>query len=82
MVTKNDITGDKLATKPASDAYRDNWERIFGARKLTNTPINVVHKLGESVLKKEFTTEEVVIKFSGPEHGAGVEVRLGDDDKP
>lgn len=30
MTTKNDITGDKLATKPATDAYRDNWDRIFG----------------------------------------------------
>ena len=30
MTTKNDITGDKLATKPASEAYRDNWDRIFG----------------------------------------------------
>lgn len=27
---KNDITGDIIATKKPSDAYRDGWERIFG----------------------------------------------------
>jgi hypothetical protein len=32
MTSKNDITGDKLATKPANDVYRDNWERIFGKK--------------------------------------------------
>lgn len=29
-MSRNDITGDKIATKPASDAYRDNWGPIFG----------------------------------------------------
>lgn len=32
MTAKNDITGDKLTTKPASEAYRDNWDRIFGEK--------------------------------------------------
>jgi hypothetical protein len=32
MATKNDITGDSIQTKAASDAYRDNWERIFGKK--------------------------------------------------
>lgn len=26
---KNDITGDELKTKPASDAYRQNYDLIF-----------------------------------------------------
>ena len=30
---KNDITGDSIATKSSSDAYRDGWERIFGKKK-------------------------------------------------
>lgn len=34
MIAKNDITGDTLATKPASDAYRDNWDRIFEKGKI------------------------------------------------
>jgi len=30
MVTaKNPITGDTIATKPASDSYRDNFDAIF-----------------------------------------------------
>lgn len=33
MTTKNDITGDALKTKPASEKYRDNWDRIFGQKK-------------------------------------------------
>lgn len=33
MTTKNDVTGDRLITKVASDSYRENWERIFGNNK-------------------------------------------------
>lgn len=29
MTAKNDITGDTIATKTASDAYRDNYDAIF-----------------------------------------------------
>ena len=28
-MTTNDITGDSLRTRPASDAYRDNYDAIF-----------------------------------------------------
>ena len=27
---KNDITGDFIASKTTTTAYRDGWERIFG----------------------------------------------------
>lgn len=30
MVVKNDITGDKIQTKPTTKEYADNWDRIFG----------------------------------------------------
>jgi len=30
----NDITGDSIRTKKTSDAYRDNWEKIFKAQGL------------------------------------------------
>ncbi len=33
MATKNDITGDAIQTKLASDLYRQNWEKIFGNKK-------------------------------------------------
>ena len=29
MTTKNDVTGDRLITKASSNAYRDNWDKIF-----------------------------------------------------
>ena len=28
--SKNDITGDKLQTKPSTKEYRDGWDAIFG----------------------------------------------------
>lgn len=35
MPSRNDITGDTLISKSATEAYRDGWDRIFGnkARK-------------------------------------------------
>lgn len=33
MATRNDITGDSIKTRPSSDAYRNEWERIYGAKK-------------------------------------------------
>lgn len=32
MATKNDVTGDAIQTKLASDLYRQNWEKIFGKK--------------------------------------------------
>lgn len=34
MAAKNDITGDALVTKTATEAYRDGWDRIFGKKPL------------------------------------------------
>ena len=33
MATRNDITGDSLTTKSATDSYRNGWDRIFGKKK-------------------------------------------------
>lgn len=33
MVAKNDITGDSIQTKAASQAYADNYDRIFGKKE-------------------------------------------------
>lgn len=33
MTSKNEITGDTIATKANTDAYRDGWDRIFSAKK-------------------------------------------------
>ena len=29
-MSKNDITGDVIKTKPTTDKYRKEWERLFG----------------------------------------------------
>lgn len=33
MTTKNDITGDKIKSRPSSNKYRDGWDRIFGNKR-------------------------------------------------
>ena len=39
MVAKNDITGDSIQTKGVSDAYRNNYDLIFGKKKVDNTDV-------------------------------------------
>jgi len=38
MATKNDITGDTIASKPGSDAYRSNYDMIFSKVKVASVP--------------------------------------------
>lgn len=33
MATRNDITGDTIATKGTSEQYRNNYDAIFGKKK-------------------------------------------------
>lgn len=33
MTSKNEVTGDELKSKPNSDAYRDNYDKIFKDKK-------------------------------------------------
>lgn len=37
MTSTNDVTGDPIKTKVATDEYRDNWERIYGTPKDSDT---------------------------------------------
>ena len=34
MVARNDITGDAIQTKGVSDSYRNNYDLIFGKKKM------------------------------------------------
>ena len=34
MATKNDITGDTVTSRPASDNYRDNYDAIFRKKEI------------------------------------------------
>lgn len=33
MATTNNITGDTIKSRPASNLYRDNYEAIFGKKE-------------------------------------------------
>jgi len=49
-MSKNDITGDSLVSKKTSEAYRDNWENIWGKVKIhqSNPPDQAAPKtIGE-----------------------------------
>lgn len=37
MVATNDITGDSIISKPTSNLYRMNWDRIFGWIPITES---------------------------------------------
>lgn len=48
-MSHNDITGDKLASRPNSKEYAENYDRIF--RKTVEPGYNAVKQ--ESLLKKQ-----------------------------
>ena len=56
MTARNDITGDVIATKSTSDAYRSNYDAIF-------------RKKEESVVKELVVTKEVLSELT-PEQPA------------
>lgn len=35
MASRNDITGDALKSRAATEAYLNNWDAIFGKKKAT-----------------------------------------------
>lgn len=43
MSTKNDITGDSIASKIISQEGRDNWDNIFGPKKTAEQWIAIKH---------------------------------------
>lgn len=54
-MSKNDITGDSLVSKPSTEAYRNNFDSIFGKKDmirnhprndLVNPPGQVVNQVG------------------------------------
>ena len=49
-MSTNEITGDKQQTKPVTDAYRENYDKIFGKKKCQDT-LNTNH--AQAVDKKK-----------------------------
>lgn len=54
MVAKNDVTGDSIQTKGTSDAYRNNYDLIFGKKKKTDT-----EKFDDAVMAPEFYDQDI-----------------------
>lgn len=54
MTARNDITGDVIATKGSTDAFRSGWDRIFGKK---NTELTVQE--GEVVVGLTITDRDV-----------------------
>lgn len=51
-MSKNDITGDSIRSKPLSKEAEDNWDKIFGKRikeqKLSNEDMLTSYELDKS----------------------------------
>ena len=48
-MTKNDITGDTIATKPASDNYRANYDAVFRKRaEVEEWPEDRIDAIGQN----------------------------------
>jgi hypothetical protein len=60
MTSRNDITGDAIATKGTSDAYRDNYDRIFGKKRPQLTEdIGPAESREEAYYRDELALEEM-----------------------
>ena len=61
-MSKNDITGDEIKTKGASDSYRDNFDKIFGKPKgldMSEEDRQVLDKLLETTKNNSKITDNV-----------------------
>jgi hypothetical protein len=69
MAAKNDVTGDRIASKANSQAYRDSYEAIFGKKKAKTESLH-----GEYSVK---TDENGMVRISAGK----MEERHSDDDQ-
>lgn len=51
MAARNDVTGDLIKSRPLNTAYSDNWDAIFGKKK--------VEEVVEEIPAPEEITSEV-----------------------
>lgn len=56
-MSKNDITGDMIRTKPATKEYQDNWDRIFGNAKDSKEDGDAAEVQDEDIAKPEEVPE-------------------------
>lgn len=75
MASYNDITGNCLVTKPATETYRSGWDAIFGNKKVDeNVPENAPDAPGTTSdlhLEADALTLEAAVKAVLPEFLGG-----------
>lgn len=61
MTARNDITGDELKSKTNSEAYRNNYDKIFGkkTRKDTSQSTQIAGRERETAEGEQGSSEEV-----------------------
>ena len=52
MTARNDITGDELKSKTNSEAYRDNYDRIFGNKRRKDNEQSTQTETGKPTTEK------------------------------
>jgi hypothetical protein len=45
MPTTNDVTGDSIQTKQATDKYREGWETIFGKKEPAKSGSSLIQSM-------------------------------------
>lgn len=70
MTAKNDITGDDIKTKAASNNFRDNFDRIFNGQGISEksetyieSPLSLAEKLIEA---QAYITSALIMLHSMP----------------
>ena len=65
--TRNPVTGDFMISSPASDSYRDGWDRIFGNKEKTEVKTDELKKVEDkkvfepALIKKEKVGERTIL---------------------
>ena len=69
-MSRNDITGDSIRSKPLSKEAEDNWDRIFGKRikeqKLSNDDMLPEYELDKSSGEVKKVSRIDIIGQNGP----------------
>lgn len=50
MVARNSVTGDKIQTKGISDAYRNNYDAVFGKKEEKELYVEEAHMEGDNLV--------------------------------
>lgn len=61
MTARNDVTGQLIKTGAGSNQYKDNWDRIFGAKKAAEqaTIDKVTDKIEDAVSAKALVANDL-----------------------